>query len=51
MPKEIYKCEKCGTEFEDLYLCISHESECINEQDTINLNYKIHEDRQLYNLF
>jgi len=40
MPKEVFKCEKCGVEFEERYDCVSHESECINEQDIINLNYK-----------
>jgi len=40
MPKEVFKCEKCETEFEKKYDCIKHESECINEQDIINLNYK-----------
>jgi hypothetical protein len=40
LSKQIFKCEKCGLEFEDNYWCINHETECFNEQDTININYK-----------
>lgn len=39
MAKQIYKCEKCGQEFQEEYDCVRHETECFNKQDIVDLNF------------
>lgn len=38
MSKLIYKCEKCNKEFTNNYGCSEHEIQCMNKQDTIDIN-------------
>jgi hypothetical protein len=32
----IYRCEKCGKEFDDQPSCLCHEIECLNTEDVVN---------------